>query len=602
MSFIGTLTREFAYVSALLKTQKMLANLQPDATNLLADDWEATCARVASKPAIIFEGTRLTYGELDARANRFANWALGQGLKAGDVVALYMRNKPDYLAVWYGLAKVGVISALINHNLQGGPLVHCVTVAKSKAAIVDGELLETWSSASAQLANLPVWVTGGAGAAGLPGANDLDAALASASAARPPRSHREHLRGKDPCLYVYTSGTTGNPKAATLTQIRTQSMSRAFVVATQTNERDTVYVPLPLYHGTGGICGVGLAMNTGATLLIRRKFSASQFWDDIAENGVTVFAYIGELFRYLVAQPVHPKERAHKLKSCFGNGLRQDVWARADERFAIPKIAEFYGSTEGNVSFLNLDGKQGAIGRIAPYMRSKFNVEIVKFDIEEERPIRGADGFCIKADYDEPGEAIGKIFDTDTRGRFEGYANDPAATEKKILRDVFEKGDMWFRTGDLIKHDAQGYFYFVDRIGDTFRWKSENVSTNEVGEVLAMFPGIELANVYGVPVPHNDGKAGMAAIVVKGGSLDYGALLAHLRRELPAYAVPLFLRIQPEAEVTGTFKFRKVELVKEGFDPAAGGEPVLWLDPAVGSYVPVDAAALERLAAGGLKL
>lgn len=601
MSFIGTLTREFAYVSALLKTQKMLADLQPDATQLMADDWETTCDRFSSKTAIIFEGTRLTYGAFDGRANRFAHWALGQGLKAGDVVALCMGNKPDYLAAWYGLIKVGVVVALINHNLQGGPLAHCVNVAKSKAVVLDGELCGNWATAAASVGSVPVWVTGDAGAGALEGAHDLDAALAVQPVSRPPRSHREALRGKDPCLYVYTSGTTGNPKAATLTQIRTQGMSRAFIVGTRTTDRDTVYVPLPLYHGTGGICGVGLALNTGATLVIRRKFSASAFWDDIVDNGVTVFAYIGELFRYLVAQPVHPKERAHRLKSCFGNGLRPDVWARADERFAIPRIVEFYGSTEGNVSFINVDGRQGAVGRIAPYMKSKFNIEIVKFDVEEERPVRGPDGFCIKADFGEPGEAIGKISDADTRGRFEGYANDPAATEKKILRDVFETGDMWFRTGDLIKHDAEGYFYFVDRIGDTFRWKSENVSTNEVAEVLAMFPGVELANVYGVEVPHNDGKAGMAAITVRG-EIDYGALLAHLRRELPAYAVPLFLRLQPEAEVTGTFKFRKVELVKEGFDPARGGEPVLWLDPDAGGYVPVDAAALARIGAGSVRL
>jgi fatty-acyl-CoA synthase len=599
MSFIGTLTREFGYVSALLKTQKILADLTPDNTGLMADDWEATCAKHSSKTAIIFEGTRWTYGEFDGRANRYAHWALAQGLKAGDVVALYMGNRPDYLAAWYGLIKVGIVVALINNNLSGGPLAHCVNIAKSKAVIMDGEQVAGWKTAAASIPDVSVWVLGGAADVG----SDLSEALDGQPVSRPARSHREMLRGKDPCLYVYTSGTTGNPKAATLTQIRTQGMSRAFIVGTRVNENDVVYVPLPLYHGTGGICGVGLAFNTGATLVIRRKFSASQFWDDVVDNGVTVFAYIGELFRYLVAQPVHPKERAHRLKSCFGNGLRPDVWAKADERFAIPRIVEFYGSTEGNVSFINFDGKRGAVGRIAPYMKKKFNVEIVKFDIEEEKPVRGPDGFCIKADFGEPGEAIGKITVDDSRGRFEGYANDTAATEKKILRDVFEKGDVWFRTGDLIKTDEEGYYYFVDRIGDTYRWKSENVSTNEVGEVLAMFEGIQLANVYGVEVPHNDGRAGMGAIVVPGGagSIDFARLLAHLKAQLPAYAIPLFLRIQPEAEVTGTFKYRKVDAVKQGYDPAACGEPVYWLDPAAGGYVPVDAAAMSRMNEGSVK-
>ena len=579
MGLIGNLKREYTYVTALSRINKWIKDLSPDSATLIPDDFEAVCDKNNSKPAIIFEGKTWNYGQLDSRANRYAHWALSIGLKAGDVVALFMQNRPDYIAAWYGLSKVGVVVALINHNLQGGALLHCVSVAKSKAAIIGAEVLDLWSTIEGQTGDIAVWV----GGVTVPNAGDLDRALNAQPASRPSRAHRENLRGKDPCLYVYTSGTTGNPKAATLSHMRVQGMSRSFIGATRTGENDRVYCPLPLYHGTGGICGVGIALNTGATLVLRRKFSATQFWDDIVDNGCTVFVYIGELFRYLVSAPVHPKERLHKIKSCFGNGLRTDVWTRADERFGLPLIAEFYGSTEGNVSFINVDGKLGAVGRIPKYAKKRFNIEIVRFDVENERPIRGPDGLCELCAPDEVGEAIGKIDTASARGRFDGYANDKAATEKKLLRDVFEVGDLWFRTGDLLKQDGDGYYYFVDRIGDTYRWKSENVSTNEVGEAIGTFEGIEQVNVYGVDVPHADGRAGMAVIVAHG-PVDMAALSSHVRGELPSYAVPLILRFKTEVEVTSTFKYRKVELVAEGFDPSVITDQMFIMNQASGRY------------------
>lgn len=596
MSLLSNLKREFTYVTALSRINKWIKDLSPDSTTLLPDDIEAVCDRNGARPAIIFEGKTWNYGQLDSRANRYAHWAVSIGLKAGDVVALFMQNRPDYIAAWYGLSKVGVVIALINHNLQGAALLHCVNVAKSKAVIVGAEVIDLWSTIKGQLGDIAVWV----GGATLPDVGDLDRALNAQVATRPSRAHREALLGKDPCLYVYTSGTTGNPKAATLSHSRVQGMSRSFIGATRTGENDRVYCPLPLYHGTGGICGVGIALNTGAALVLRRKFSATQFWDDIVDNKCTVFVYIGELFRYLVSAPVHPKERLHTIKSCFGNGLRADVWARADERFSIPLIAEFYGSTEGNVSFINVDGKLGAVGRIPKYAKKRFNIEIVRFDVENERPIRGPDGLCEICAPDEVGEAIGKIDPANTRGRFEGYANDKAATDKKLLRDVFEVGDMWFRTGDLLKQDGDGYYYFVDRIGDTYRWKSENVSTNEVGEAIGMFEGIEQVNVYGVDVPHADGRAGMAVIVAHG-PVDIGALSAHVRGELPSYAVPLILRFKTEVEVTGTFKYRKVELVAEGFDPSTITDPMYMMNQTSGRYEPLTAALFADIQAGNVR-
>lgn len=597
MSFIDTMGRELAYVSTLMRTLKHLKGMAPDNPVLLADDWEGTCDRFGSKPAIEFEDRVWTYGQFDGAANRFAHWALEQGLVAGDVVALFMPNCPEYLACWYGLAKVGVVTALINHNLQGHALAHCVNIARSKAAVVDASLAAQWESAAASLSGVQGWALGG----DVAGCRDLSRSLNAQSVKRPPRHHREALRGADTCLYVYTSGTTGNPKAATLNNMRTQTMSRAFIAGTRAGPEDKVYVPLPLYHGTGGICGVGLAFNTGGTLVLRRKFSASQFWDDVVDRQCTVFAYIGELFRYLVACDPHPKERQHKLRTCFGNGLRADVWERAHERFAIPRIVEFYGSTEGNVSFINADGKLGAVGRAPSYVRKKLNFELLKFDIETEQPVRGPDGLCIKCEVGEVGEAVGKIADGDPRARFDGYANDQAASEKKLLRNVLEQGDLYFRTGDLLKMDENAYVYFVDRVGDTYRWKSENVSTNEVAEALGMFEGIDQANVYGVDVPHADGRAGMAALTAPDG-IDLVALSAHVKRELPAYAVPVFLRLQPEVEVTGTFKYRKVELVREGFDPGTITDPLFWFNSASGTYEPLDAAAHARILAGEVRL
>ncbi|GIU67274.1 long-chain-acyl-CoA synthetase [Candidatus Phycosocius spiralis] len=596
MGLFSSIQRELTYISTLRRTNEWIKDLSPESTTLLPDHWESICDQNNPRPAIIFEGKTWTYGQLDGRANLYAHWAISIGLKTGDVVALFMQNRPDYLAAWYGLAKVGVIVALINHNLQGPSLLHCITIAKSKAAIIGFELADLWASVDGQLPDVSIWSSGGV----LPHSNDLDRALNAQSNKRPSRAYREMLLAKDPCLYVYTSGTTGNPKAACLSHARTQALSRSFIAATKSGPNDRVYCPLPIYHATGGICAVGLAFNTGATLLLRRRFSATQFWDDIVDQECTIFAYIGEMFRYLVSAPIHPKERSHKLKSCFGNGLRQDVWARAQERFKIPLIVEFYGSTEGNVGMANIDGKLGAVGRIPSYLKKKFNVELVRFDFEHEKPLRNEDGFCERCGVDEVGEAIGRIDDDNIRARFDGYANDRAGSDKKLLRDVFEYGDLWFRTGDLLRQDKLGYFYFVDRIGDTYRWKSENVSTNEVGEVLCMFPGIDQANVYGVDVPHTDGRAGMAVILASE-LLDLEALSTYVRSELPGFAVPVFLRFQPEMDITGTFKYRKLELVNEGFNPSQIHDPIVWMNPDTQLYEPLTAQVYDAIQSGHIR-
>jgi len=595
MNLFAKIGREYRLFQDILLVKKWTGDISPDSENLVADDYERAADQFASNIAFRFEGQSTTYAEFDAQASRFANWALGQGLKAGDCIALFMENRPDYVAAWAGFAKIGVVTALINHNLEGEALAHCVNISDARLIVTGAEQDAAIAGATALFKNAPkVWTLGGQTG------EDLGAALAATSPQRPDRAHRAGLLGKDLCLYVYTSGTTGLPKAARLTHARTQGMMKSFIAPCRITPKDRIYITLPLYHGTGGLCGIGQGLMTGATIILRKKFSASAFWDDATDEGATAIVYIGELCRYLVNSPPHPKERAHKIRTGFGNGLRPEVWEEFLERFNIPHLAEFYGSTEGNVSFINFDGKPGAIGRIPGWLKSQFaHVGFVKFDIETEEPVRGPDGFCIPAARDEPGEAIGKIGE-DVRQRFEGY-NDQKATEKKLLRDVFEKGDLWFRTGDLLKMDKEGYIYFIDRIGDTFRWKGENVSTNEVGEALSKIDGIATANVYGVPVPGADGKAGMAAVTLDG-DVDMPGVYKRLTALLPAYAVPIFIRVQPEAETTGTFKYRKVELVAEGFDPAKVEGDALWMyDPAEGGYAPVTAERYAKLLAGGFK-
>ncbi|KAF0186125.1 MAG: fatty-acyl-CoA synthase [Hyphomonadaceae bacterium] len=596
MGVIKNIIDEVRFISAMNDTKKWVAELDRTSHGTIADDWEKICDQNGPKPAIMFEGKTLSYSQFDNIANTYANWAISIGLTKGSVVALFMPNKPDYIACWYGLAKVGVVTAFINYNLTGPPLAHCIKIAKASAIVVDKSLKQEWLDIAHGLSDVTAFLRG----AVADGFNDLDRALNAQTIRRPNPIYRSTIIGADPCLYIFTSGTTGHPKAALLTQTRTRAMSRVFIAGAGAKPDDVIYIPLPLYHSTGGICAVGMAFNLGGTIVLAPKFSASNFWDDIVKYNCTIFAYIGELFRYLLSNSPGPNETAHKLKSCFGNGLRPEVWEQAEARFKIPKIMEFYASTEGNVFFINALGKNHAVGRVPKYLRKQVNFEIIKFDYETEMPWRDVNGLCAVCEHDEVGEVIGKIDVDDPRAQFDGYANDQEATNKKILHNVFAEGDTYFRTGDLMKIDKDGYIYFIDRIGDTFRWKSENVSTTDVGDALSAFDGVEQANAYGVTIPHNDGRAGMAVIVAPQ-DLDFDALSAHLRAELPSYAVPIFLRIKDHVEVTGTFKYKKIELVKQGFDPNFVHDKIMWLDPLAKTYVPLNSVAYGRIMRGEVK-
>lgn len=595
MRLKAKLQREWRFLTRLNRTLGRVKSIAPDSDNLICDDVQAAVEAWRERSAMTFEGRSVTYGELDAMANRFAHWGKGLNLRRGQTVALFMPNRLEYFAVWYGLSKIGVVTALINNQLFGLALAHCLNIAGADHVIVDPETSPTFEAAKKLIEKpLQQWVLGAAHG----DQRDLVQALKSCSQLPPDKGVRDGMTAKDTALLIFTSGTTGLPKAARITHVRAQLYMRGFAGATGAKPPDRIYVTLPLYHATGGLCALGAALLNGGSVVLRKRFSASHFWPEIVDEGCTMFVYIGELCRYLVNQPPCEDETRHKIRLAFGNGLRPDIWPDMKQRFRIQDVLEFYGATEGNVSMFNFDGREGAIGRVPKYLRKRFNIRLIQFDVETETAIRGANGLCQEAGPGQIGECIGQI-GHGARDEFAGYV-DKAASEKKILRDVFEKGDAWFATGDLMKSDADGYFYFVDRIGDTFRWKGENVSTNEVAERLQAAPGVKEANVYGVTVPGNEGRAGMAGLVVDS-AFDIKTFGEQVAQDLPAYAQPLFVRILPQIETTGTFKIRKMDLIADGYDPAKGKGPLYFRDPKKG-YVKVTKGVFDKLAAGLIKV
>jgi fatty-acyl-CoA synthase len=594
LGLLDRMNRDAKVATALWRTYRAAGTLRPESPVTFADRFEAQVEQGPERIALVQGDRSLRYHELDAQANRFANWAQSIGVARGDVVALLLGNRPELPIAQIGLAKLGAVSALINHNLRGNALAHSISVAEPVCTIVHGEFADEWQSALPHLEKpTRAFALGGAAERAEP----LDAQLEAASPDAIDPGVRAGLVAGDPYLYIYTSGTTGLPKAARISHLRGITIASGAIGSLALGPGDRMYVALPLYHSAGGAMGMGGALLSGAAAVIAPKFSASSFWSDCVTHGVTTFQYIGELCRYLLNTPTHPDERRHTVRGCVGNGLRPEIWEPFQERFGIAQIVEFYGATEGNVAIINYDGKVGSVGRLPALLRRAMGTHLIKYDVESDTHERDSDGFCIPCRPGEVGEAIGRISGV---ARFEGYTS-RSATEKKILRDVFEKGDAYFRTGDLLRMDAESYFYFIDRIGDTFRWKGENVATSEVAEVLSVAKGVREANVYGVSVPGNEGRAGMAALVVDD-SFDPAELYAHVARSLPNYARPVFVRIGAEIEITGTFKHRKVDLVKEGFDPAAVPDPVLFADTAAQSYVPLAPDLHARIVAGEVRL
>ncbi|WP_372707207.1 long-chain-acyl-CoA synthetase [Brevundimonas sp.] len=599
MSFVGNIQRDIRFAKGLGRLLKRIKPIDLDSPDLVCDDWEEAVDKYPDHVAIEDDRRSLTYRELDAMANRFGHWAQSRRLKRGDTIALVMLNRAEYIAAWLGFAKVGVGTALINTNLTGHALAHCLSISNASQVVTDEDCWKRVEEARPLVGrNMMLWVMGLHDEDEADERRGLDKPVRGGSSVRPARSVRSGLTNRDTALYIYTSGTTGMPKAAKITHARARTYMRAFAGATKATEKDVTFNVLPLYHSTGGLVGVGPALLSGGRLVLRKRFSASSFWSDVRTSGATLFVYIGELCRYLTNCPEHPDERSHKLRLAFGNGLRPDVWTDFQKRFAVPDILEFYGSTEGNVSVFNFDGKAGAIGRVPAFLKKQINFRLVRFDIDTEEPARGSDGLCQLVKPGEVGEAIGMIGD-DTRHAFSGYA-DKASSDKKILRDVFVRGDKWFRTGDLMKQDSEGYVYFIDRIGDTFRWKGENVSTAEVEQRLADGPGVKEVVAYGVPVPGHDGKAGMVALVIDG-RFSAKAFAAWVDQELPTFARPAFVRLIKSADTTGTFKYRKVDLVAEGFDPDKVGD-ALYVKGGNNGYAKLSETARAAILTGEYRL
>jgi fatty-acyl-CoA synthase len=581
------------WVRALEATAPIIRNPE----HLLLDAIEAIAASRGDDPALLSVRERLTYRQLVGRANRYGRWALAQGLAKGETVALLMPNRPEYMAIWLGITAVGGIVALLNTNLRGQALAHCVDIVAPKHFIVAAELFEQSQSAAAALSTRPmIWAHGVTGdGTEFP---RIDREVEQYSSERLTSRERRGVTIADRALAIYTSGTTGLPKAANTSHHRLLQWSLWFAGLINTGPDDRMYNCLPMYHSVGGVVATGATLVNGGSVVVRDKFSVQNFWNDICEWDCTLFQYIGELCRYLVNAPEHPRERAHRLRLCCGNGLRPDVWERFQTRFGIPRILEYYAATEGNFSLYNVEGKVGAIGRLPSFLAHRFPLAIVKFDHVAGEPARDEAGFCSRCATDEPGEAIGRI--DDGGGAFEGYTSQKES-ERKILRHVFAKGDAWYRTGDLMRKDAAGFFYFVDRIGDTFRWKGENVATSEVAAAIMAFPGISEATVYGVSVPGTEGAAGMAAIVAEG-PLDFSELREHLADQLPVYARPLFLRIRDNIEATGTFKHAKNDLQRQAYDPAATADPIYFAEPDGQTYRRLDAVLYGRITSGTIRL
>ncbi|XP_006886096.1 PREDICTED: long-chain fatty acid transport protein 6 [Elephantulus edwardii] len=560
------------------------------------DKFQSHAKKQPHKPFIIYEGEIYTYQDVDKRSDRVANVLLNHStLKKGDTVALLMSNEPDFVHIWFGLAKMGCVVAFLNSSIRTNSLLHCIRSCEPQALVVGADLLEAVEEV---LPDLPEGITVWGMRDSLPrGVISLKEKLSTAS--EEPIPHRHHVVSnlKSNCLYIFTSGTTGLPKAAVITQLQALKAS-AGLWAFGCTSNDIIYITLPLYHSSGSLLGIGGCIELGATCVLKKKFSATQFWNDCKKYNVTVFQYIGEICRYLCKQPKREGEKDHQVRLAVGNGLRSDVWREFLDRFGDIKISEFYGATEGNICFMNHTGKIGAVGRTNFFYKLFFSFDLIKYDFQKDEPIRNKQGWCTRVKKGEPGLLIAPV---SAKHPFFGYAGNKKHTEKKLLYDVFKKGDVYFNTGDLIVEEKD-FLYFWDRTGDTFRWKGENVATTEVADVIGVLDFIQEANVYGVPVPGYEGKAGMASITVKPNkSLDLQKVYNQVVTFLPGYACPRFVRIQDKMETTGTFKLQKFWLVEEGFNPQKISDTIYFMDNLKKSYVLMTKELYDQITLGEIK-
>lgn len=541
--------------------------------------------RHPDKTFVHFEGRQYSYGAVDKQSNKVARALQAEArLKEGQPVALFVGNEPCLIWTWLALAKLGCPAALLNFNIRSKSLLHCFSCCGAKAIIASAELQDAVLEVLPSLTEQGISVYLLSGACSIQGINSLSDKISQASDQPMSRELRANVHIRSTALYIYTSGTTGLPKAAVVTHERVWAASFLQGICGVKSD-DIFYINLPLYHSAGFLIGMVGAIERGISIYLKRKFSASQFWDDCRKYNITVMQYIGETMRYLCNSPKRDNEKDHKVRIAIGNGVRMDIWTEFLNRFGNIQVRELYAATEGNIGFINYTSKVGTVGRVNFVHRFFFPYTLIKFDIEKEEPVRNSEGLCIEVPPGETGLLVGKITD---RSPFIGYAGNKLQTEKKRLRDVLKKGDLYFNTGDLLRFDRENFVYFQDRVGDTFRWKGENVATSEVADILTMAPCILEANVYGVKVEGHEGRIGMAAVVLREGEdFDCSDTYKQVVNYLPSYARPRFIRVQPCLEMTGTFKMRKVRLVEEGFNPAHIQDALYFLDAEKKTYVPL---------------
>ncbi|MFK8331000.1 long-chain-acyl-CoA synthetase [Pseudomonas sp. BJa5] len=574
------------------------AQIKPRDHYTLADRFEEQARTQGERPFLIYAGQPYSYARVDARANQMAHTFYAKGLRAGDVCALLMENRPEFFCTWFGLVKLGVVVAFINTQVNGRALQHALETTAAKAVVVGEECLANLQ-ASDELPALSYWLVPDAENpwnAALPKGVDghFAARLDSAPASAFPRDMRAGIEAQAPTLLIFTSGTTGLPKAARYSHMRWLSSGDVMEVTLKATCEDVFYCCLPLYHGAAATSVTSTALRAGASIVVRRKFSVREFWKDVRQQRISVFQYIGEICRYLLNQPLVEGEREHSLRCMLGAGLTPESWQRWVERFGPIQIFEGWGATEANANLINVDNYAGSCGRVPDWSRT--NLRLVRYDVENDCHPRDAQGFYQLCEVGEVGEAMGFIVDHPDigGGRFEGYTS-AEASEGKIRRNVFRQGDAYWSSGDLLREDRDGYCYFVDRIGDTFRWKSENVSTQEVADALGDLPGLELINIYGVQVPGHEGRAGMAAVLMQAGQcFDPEAFYALTEQSLPRYAAPVFVRVSAAADLTSTFKLRKVDLQRQGYCPEACQDPLYIRDEHTRSYQPYSPEVLQR--------
>ncbi len=586
--------REFAHIIPALRYKPP----QDDDPISMAVVLEATVERYPNQTMLLFEGREWTWEEFNRDCNRMAHYLHSQGVKRGDAVALFMENRAEFLIVMFALMKLGAIAGLINNSLGGRQLAHCISTIECSKCIFGEELAAPIEEVRAQLnlqdgrdylwlsdrgeADAPAWALNASeGAVGQPDNNQAVT--------------RETLAGETG-LYVFTSGTTGLPKAAL--QPHRKLIASAGVmgrVGFRFSPKDRLYCCLPLYHVTGLVPGVFAAITMGASVFLRRKFSASQFWDEVRQFNTNSLVYIGELCRYLANQPEQDNDGDNPVVKMVGNGLRPDVWDDFRHRFKVGRIGEIYGASEGNIAFMNLFNKEKTIGTTTA------KLTLVEYDVDNDEVVKNSQGFCTPVVKGEPGLLLAKV---DEIFQFDGY-KDKSASEAKLFRDVLESGDCYFNTGDLIREIdvgfAMGYahYQFVDRTGDTFRWRAENVSTNEVGEILNSFDQFEFTNVYGVEVPGAEGRAGMAALMLKAGQdFDADEFSRFVAAQLPAYSRPVFLRIQRNLATTQTFKLVKGELRKAAYHLEQVSDPLYVLKPRSDRYELLEPEFYSQIVAG----